>query len=118
LKALEQIAPGEDEWWFLMSNIRGRTSGLPMNIWIGPQGRARHAARIKVQMDHRPQFDYEQLAVVSLDDPPQVIEGHLSATDLELVRRYIALNKTAILDHWQEKTDGAELMRALQQLTA
>ena len=63
------------------------------------------------------QFDINNLAVVSVeDDPPQVKEGSLSAADLALVRRYIALNKQAILDHWAEKTDGVELVRALKRL--
>ena len=88
-----------------------------MNIWIGPRGHARHAARIKVQMDHRQQFDVDQLAVVSVeDDPPQVLEGRLDAADLDVVRRYIALNKQTILDHWLERTDGIELSRALKPL--
>jgi hypothetical protein len=102
---------------FHMVNVRGRSSGLPMNIWIGPRGHARHAARIKVQMNHRQHFDIDQLAVVSVeDDPPQVKEGHLDAADLDLVRRFIALNRRALLDHWHEKTDGVELARALQPL--
>lgn len=99
---------------FLMVNLRGRTTGLPCNIWIGPRGHARHAARIKVQMDHRQQFDLDKLAVVSVEEVPQVIEGRLSATDLAAVRRYIALNRAAILDHWHERTDGVELARSLK----
>jgi hypothetical protein len=105
----------EDEL-FTMINLRGRHTGLPMNIWMGPRGRARHAARIKAQMDHREQFDLGNLAVVSLDATPQLIEGDLSADDLELVRRYIALNRRAILDHWDGKTDGVELVGALRPL--
>ena len=112
----EQTTITDDELFFMV-NLRGRTSGLPMNVWIGPRGRARHAARIKVQMDHREHFDVDNLAVVSVeDDPPQVIEGSLSTADLDLVRRYIALNKQAILEHWHEQTDGAEVIRALKRL--
>jgi hypothetical protein len=106
-----------DDELFFMVNLRGRTSGLPMNVWIGPRGRARHAARIKVQMDHREQFDVDNLAVVSVEDRlPRVIEGQLDAADLDLVRRYIVLNRQAILDHWHEQTDGAEVIRALRRL--
>jgi hypothetical protein len=106
-----------DDELFFMVNLRGRTSGLPMNVWIGPRGRARHAARIKVQMDHREQFDVDNLAVVSVEDRlPRVIEGQLDAADLDLVRRYIVLNRQAILDHWHERTDGAEVIRALRRL--
>jgi hypothetical protein len=102
---------------FEMVNLRGRSTGLPMNIWIGPRGGAHHAARIKVQGDHREKFDRNDLAVVSVeDDPPQLVEGELSAEDLELVRRYVVLNRAAILDHWREETDGVELTRALRPL--
>jgi hypothetical protein len=104
-----------DDELFFMVNVRGRSSGLPMNVWIGPRGHARHAARIKVQMNHCQAFDIDQLAVVSVeDDPPHVMEGQLSVADLALVLRYIALNKAAILDHWHERTDGIELSRALR----
>ena len=102
---------------FLMTNFRSHTTGLPMTIWIGPRGHAQHAARIKVQMNHRQRFDFDNLAVVSVeDDPPEVKEGSLSDPDLALVRRYIALNKQAILDHWHELTDGSELVRVLKRL--
>jgi hypothetical protein len=68
-------------------------------------------------MDHRQQFDVDHLAVVSVeDDPPQVLEGRLDAADLDVVRRYITLNKQTILDHWQERSDGIELSRSLKPL--
>ena len=106
-----------DDELFLMVNVRGRSSGLPFNVWVGPRGRARHAARIKVQNNHNERFDLDHLAVVSVEDsPPQVLEGWLDMADLDLVRRYIALNRTAILDHWHERTDGLELARALRRL--
>jgi hypothetical protein len=57
-------------------DLRGRSTGLPMDIWIA-----------------------------------------LSPADLLLVQRYIALNRQAILDHWNETTDDVELARALKPLT-
>ena len=61
---MPQITTMLDNELFLMVNVRGRSSGLPMNVWIGPRGHARHAARIKVQMDHREQFDIDNFAAV------------------------------------------------------
>jgi hypothetical protein len=106
----------EDER-YAMINLRGRSTGLPMNIWIGPRGGAKHAARIKVQMDHREQFDFENLAVISLEPKPQIIVGSLNAKDFELVQRYIALNFKAIMSHWNETSDGVELVQMLKPLT-
>ena len=100
---------------FMMVNLRGRSTGLPCNIWLGQRGLAHEAPHIHVQPDHRSQFDLDNLAVVGVD-PVEVIEGDLSAQDLALVRRYILLNRQAILDHWNEYTDGVELIRALKSL--
>ena len=102
---------------FFAINLAGRTTGLPMNIWLSPRGQAGHTARIWVQTNHREQFDLDHVAVVSVEDnPPAMIEGRLSETDLAQVRRYIALNRTAILDHWNGRTDGVELCHALRVL--
>ena len=91
------------------------STGLLCNIWLGQRGGAHEAPHIHVQPDHRSQFDLDNLAVVGVD-PVEVIEGDLSAQDLALVRRYILLNRQAILDHWNEYIDGVELMRALKSL--
>lgn len=42
------------------------------------------------------------------------MEGDLNPADLEMVRRYIAINRQAIIDYWNEKTDGVELARSLR----
>jgi hypothetical protein len=96
-----------DDDRFLMISVSARASGRSFALWIGPRHHARHAARIWI--DNR--------AVVSVeDDPPQVLAGELNASDLDAVRRYIALNREAILDHWHERTDGVELVRTLRPL--
>ena len=113
----ERVARLTDDDLFEMVNLRSHSSGLPMNIWLGPRSRARHGPRIKAQMDHRAAFDLDNLAVVTVADPPRVAAGHLTPSDLDLIRRYIALNRRAILDHWNGETDGVELVRALVKLT-
>jgi len=45
------------------------------------------------------------------DDPPELKEGRPGPADLELVRRYIALNRQAI-----QRTDGVEFSQALKRL--
>ena len=108
-----------EEERYTMVNLRGHTTGLPMNIWIGPRSGARHAARIKVQMDHRERFNLRKLAVVSVEGtatPARIVAGNLSTADLELVRHYVALNREAIIAHWREETDGGQLLQMLKPL--
>jgi hypothetical protein len=45
-------------------------------------------------MGHAERFDIDNLASVSVEDtPPEVKEGRLDANDVDLVRRYLALNR-------------------------
>jgi hypothetical protein len=102
---------------FFAVNLAGRTTGLPMNIWLSPRGQAGHTARIWVQVNHHEQFDVDHLAVVSVaDQPPRLLDGDLSAADLDQVRHYIALNRAVIWDHWVGQMDGVELAQSLQPL--
>jgi hypothetical protein len=104
---------------FTMAGLRRRSTGLRNNVWIGPRGRARRAAHILVQTDRRWQLEIDHLAAVSVeDDPPRLLEGALDDADLAQVRRWIVLNRAAILDHWHGRTDGADLARVLRPLPA
>jgi hypothetical protein len=102
---------------FLMTNLYPRTTGLPMVIWVGPRYGAQHDARIKVSMTHGQRMDPGNLAVVALHPPPHVVAGQLSAADLRAVRQWIALNEAAIMDHWFELIDGAQLVQRMQPLS-
>jgi hypothetical protein len=99
---------------FQMVCLRRLATGLHNNVWLGPRGHAGYGARIYVQTDHRLQFDLGASDIVSIDG--KVLEGQLATDDLAAVRRYIALNRQAIIDHWEERTDGIELGRALVRL--
>jgi hypothetical protein len=88
-----------------------------MVVWVGPSyGAPPHDARIKVMQVHGTRMDPGKLAVVALRPAPHIVAGHLSAGDLQAVGRWISLNETAILDHWDGLTDGAELAQQLRKL--
>jgi hypothetical protein len=100
----------------LMTNLYPRTTGLPMVIWVGPSYGAGHDVRIKVMRTHGTQMDPSNLAVVALRPQTHVVAGRLSAADLALVSRWLALNRQAVLDHWNALIDGVELAQRLQKL--
>src|SRR5262245_36627235 len=97
-----------------MTNLYPRTTGLPMVVWVGPSYGALHDARIKVMQVHGTRMDPGNLAVVAPRPRPHVVAGHLTAGDLQAVSQWITLNKTAILNHWNGLTDGAECAQQLQ----
>jgi len=71
----------EDDQLFLMVNLYPARTSLPMTVWAGPQGKARHAPRIKVNMAHGNRMDMTNTAVVGILPTPHLIAGSLSARD-------------------------------------
>ena len=106
----------EDEL-LLMTNLYPATTGLPMTIWVGPSYNVAHDVRIKVSQAHGQRMDPENLAVVALRPTPHVVAGYLSTADLRAVRRWLALNKAAVIDHWNGQTDGVQLGQQLHSLS-
>ena len=113
---LREAAPDVD--LFTMTNLYPRRTGLPMTVWVSPRGHARYAARIKVNMTHGARMTIGNTAVVRLKPTPRVIAGQLSREDEAAVFRWIALNEQALLDHWNGRIDGGDLIERLCPLPA
>ena len=103
---------------FTMTNLFPRRTGLPMTVWVSPRGRARHAARIKVNLRHGERMTIGNTAVVRLEPLPEVVVGDLTAADREAVFSWIELNKAALIEHWDGLIDGGDLIERLKPLPA
>jgi hypothetical protein len=99
----------DDDELFLMVNLYPARTGLPMTVWAGPRGKARHAPRIKVNMAHGNRMDLDNTAVVGILPRPRLIAGSLSAQDRDAVFAWIEANRDVLLEHWGGSIDGAEL---------
>jgi hypothetical protein len=100
-----------------MANLYPRTTGLPMTVWVGPRGNARHDVRIKVNMTHGNQMNVDNVAVVGVRPAPHLIAGRLSSEDQRLVVEWIVVNTTAIVGYWDGDIDTAELIQMLKPLS-
>jgi hypothetical protein len=105
----------EDEL-FEMANLYPRTTGLPMTVWVGPRGNARHDVRVKANMTHGNQMNIDNTAVVGVRPLPHVIVGRLSPEDERAMAAWISLNAAAIIAYWDGDIDTLELMHALKPL--
>jgi len=99
-----------------MANLYPRTTGLPMTVWVGPRGNARHDVRIKVNMTHGNQMNVDSTAVVGVRPAPHVIVGRLSSEDQRQLFEWVGLNAAAIIAYWDGDIDTAELIQTLQRL--
>jgi len=90
-----------DEELFEMANVYPEDTGLPFVVWISPKGRARHAARVKIA---RTEKATDFIASLSIRPDVRIVAGDLPAADLDLARRWIELNRDALLDYWDGVT--------------
>ena len=99
-----------------MANLYPRTTGLPMTVWVGPRGNARHDVRIKVNLAHGNQMNIDNTAVVAVRPAPHLVAGRLSSDDERLVFEWTRLNVGTIIAYWDGIIDTAELIQALKPL--
>ena len=99
-----------------MANLYPRTTGLPMTVWVGPRGNARHDVRIKVNLTHGNQMNIDNTAVVGVRPAPHLVAGRLSSDDERLVFEWIRLNVGTIIAYWDGDLDTAELIQNLKPL--
>jgi len=107
--------PLEETDLFEMSNLYPKHTGLPMTVWVGVKGGARHDVRVKVCRTHG-NMDIHDTAVVSVRPTPELIEGPLRAADLKAVQAWIALNAEALIGHWNGELDSIDLAQALKKI--
>src|SRR5436190_19848967 len=85
---------------FEMANLYPRTTGLPMTVWVGPRGNARHHIRSKVNMTHGNQMNVDNVAVVGVRPAPHSIAGRLSSEGQRHVLEGSGINAASIIGAW------------------
>jgi len=64
-----------DTDFFLMANLRPKTTGLPMVVWVSERGNARHDVPVKVALQHGDRIDPSHTAVFGVRPSPSLISG-------------------------------------------
>jgi len=117
MKSRQRIsAEVESDELFETANLYPRTTGLPMTVWVGPRGNARHDVHIKVNMAHGDRMTIDNTAVVGMRPSPHLIAGRLSAADQQAVFSWVALNTAAAVACWEGDIDTVQLAQALEPL--
>ena len=105
-----------DTDFFLMANLRPKTTGLPMVVWVSERGNARHDARVKVALQHGDRINPSDTAVFGVRPTPGLISGYLSTADQRALSDWITLNEAAIVEYWDGVIDTGELLQRLKRV--
>jgi hypothetical protein len=94
-------------------------TGVDNTVCISTKVHARHAARAKVAINPPDAISPTSETIsVSIHDG-SVVAGNASSvttTLLDQVRQFIALNKDALIDYWEERIDTDELRQRLKSI--
>jgi hypothetical protein len=116
VKTTELVTEPSADELYGMANLFPQTTGLPMVVWVGYRGRARHDVRIKVQITHGSRVNPSNMAVVGVRPVPRLIAGRLSSADQQLVFECAALNTDALVAYWEGQIDTSTLVQRLKSL--
>jgi hypothetical protein len=116
VKTTELVTEPSADELYGMANLFPQTTGLPMVVWVGYRGRARHDVRITVQITHGSRVNPSNMAVVGVRPVPRLIAGRLSSADQQLVFEWAALNTDALVAYWEGQIDTSTLVQRLKSL--
>jgi hypothetical protein len=105
----EFVSEPEGESLFEMANLSPKRTGLPFVVWISPKAGAPRDVRVKVSKG--PKVHPSELVSVAVRPDVHVVAGgKMAAHDLDLLRKWIDLNREVIVKYWDgeiEYTEGA-----------
>ncbi len=88
----------EGQALFEMANSRPERTGLPFVVFISQKGAARHDVRVKVARSAK--VRPSEIITVAVRPSIRIIRGRLDPRDLELLARWIELNRDVLIDYW------------------
>src|SRR5262245_53590560 len=97
-----------------MDSFRKDVTGIDHTVFISPRGRVRHAARIKVAINPPDSLDPSgDSASIAISDGA-VVAGTVDPALLAQLRQFIELNREALRDYWDYRTDTAQLQQQFE----
>ena len=91
---------------FDMANLRPERTGLPFVVFISQRGGARHDVRVKIA--HGAKVKPSEMTTVAVRPRARIIRGKLDPADLDLLAKWIDLNKDVLVDYWNGDIEYTE----------
>jgi hypothetical protein len=96
----------EGQATFDVANLRPEQTGLRFVVFISQRGGAQHDVRIKLARSTR--VRPSEMLTVALRPRPRLVRGEMNASEFDLVRRWIELNRNVLVDYWNGDIEYTE----------
>jgi hypothetical protein len=105
--AIHPIFLDDEDAGYLMTDIAPETTGLPFIVWISVGGPASHDIRIWTSRNIRSWPSHRTCLAIRPD--VRVLRGNLEDHDVDLLRRWVALNLEMIEKLWDGKICSSDV---------
>lgn len=103
----EFVVEPQSDGLFEMANISPKRSGLPFVVWISPKAGAPHDVRVKVSKG--PKVHSSELVSVAIRPNIHVVGGgKMTAHDLDLLKKWVDLNRDVVIKYWDGDIEYTE----------
>jgi hypothetical protein len=103
---MSEIANNDSDLLFEMANLNPKKIGLPFVVWISPRGNASHDVRLKVSSG--PKAIPSEMISVATRPEVRVIEGAMKPSDLDLLRKWVDLDRDVLVGYWDGDIEYTE----------
>lgn len=93
--------------FFVLSNIQGERIGLRTTIWVSHKIPFQNAC-LRLFNDYSQSYKKSNVCSVSISDDPRIVGGfigQITNDDMTILKKFIVLNKEALLDFWNSSED-------------
>jgi hypothetical protein len=99
-----------------MASLRTERTGVDNTVFVSPKGRAQHGPRIKIAVDPPKSFDPTAKTASMAINAEYTVEGDLPSHIEKQAKRFIELNREALLLYWSSAIDTDELLKRLKRI--
>ena len=97
-----------------MVSLREKTTGVENTIFIQTGEGARHAARIKIAVDPPHTLNARSAQASMAIHDYGIVGAYVPPHVVEQAKRFIELNRDALLDYWDAKISTGDLLERLK----
>ena len=100
--------------FFEMANLSSKHTGLPFVVWISYKGGAQHDIRAKVSLATT--AIPSEMVSVAIRPEIRVVQGEMGVGELELLSKWIEINRDTLLKYWEGEIDTKDAVDAIQRI--
>jgi len=100
--------------FFLLANLMPERTGLAFCVWISSKDAS--SDDVRLWASRTPKAVPSEMVSVSIQPDVRVVEGKMTASDLNLLRQWVELNLRTLVRYWKGEMDTKDAINAIHSI--